>query len=63
MPVWGVTVIGDWSQFSTLTAQNTPREYVGSALTIVNSIGFLVTVVSIQLTASLILIVGVQYIF
>jgi MFS family permease len=30
---------------------------------IVNSIGFLVTVVSIQLTASLLLIVGVQYIF
>jgi MFS family permease len=63
MLVWGVTVIGDSPQLSTLIAQNAPREYVGSALTIVNSIGFLVTVVSIQLTASLLLIVGVQYIF
>jgi len=61
--IWGVTVIGDSPQLSTLIAQNAPREYVGSALTIVNSIGFLVTVVSIQLTASLLLIVGVQYIF
>jgi MFS family permease len=61
--VWGVTVIGDSPQLSTLTAQNAPREYVGSALTIVNSIGFLITVVSIQLTSSLLPVLGVQYIF
>jgi len=47
--VWGITVVGDSPQFSTLNAHNAPGELVGSALTIVNCIGFSVTVVSIQL--------------
>jgi hypothetical protein len=51
--VWGVTVVGDSPQFSTLTALNAPREAVGSLLTLVNSIGFAISIVSIQLFASL----------
>jgi len=47
--VWGVAVVGDSPQFSTLTAINAPRAAVGSVLTFVNSIGFAITIPSIQL--------------
>ena len=47
--VWGITVAGDSPQFSALTAANAPREAVGSVLTLSNSIGFAISVVSIEL--------------
>ena len=47
--VWGVTVVGDSPQFSTLTALNSPRDAVGSVLTFMNCIGFAITIVSIEL--------------
>jgi DHA1 family inner membrane transport protein len=47
--IWGVTVVGDSPQFSTLTALNAPRDAVGSVLTFVNCIGFAITIVSIEL--------------
>lgn len=49
MVVWGTTVVGDSPQFSTLTARNAPPEMVGSVLTFANSIGFAITVLSIEL--------------
>lgn len=50
---WGVAVSTDSPQFSALNAATAPRAYVGSALTIVNCIGFTISVVSLQLMALL----------
>ena len=46
--VWGMVVISDSPLLSTLVAQNATEEHKGTALTIVNCIGFLITIVSIQ---------------
>ncbi len=53
MFVWGVAVAADSPQFSALNAATAPRAYVGSALTIVNCIGFTISVASLQLMALL----------
>jgi len=49
MGLWGFAVIGDSAQFSSLNAQKAPVELKGTALTIAVSIGFLLTIPSIQL--------------
>ncbi len=51
--IWGITVITDSPLFSTLVATNAASESKGTALTIVNCIGFSLTIVSIQLLQSL----------
>ncbi len=47
--VWGISVAGDSPQFSALSAGNAPREAVGSVLTLVNCIGFAISIASIEL--------------
>lgn len=47
--LWGITVSGDSPQFSTLTARNAPPQAVGSVLTLTNSVGFGISIVSILL--------------
>jgi len=63
MFVWGMVVIADSPLFSTLVAQNAIAEYKGSSLTIVNCIGFSITIISIQLIAALKTETNEQYIY
>ena len=60
---WGIVVAGDSPQFSSLVALTAPKELVGSALTIVNCIGFSITIFSIQLTNYFIDFIPPDYIF
>ncbi len=52
--IWGMVVIADSPLFSSLVAQNAPIALKGTALTLVNCIGFSITIVSIQLLGMLI---------
>jgi hypothetical protein len=58
-----MAVIADSPLFSTLVGQNAPAESKGTALTIVNSIGFFITIISIQLVNALLNEANARYIY
>lgn len=60
---WGVTVVADSPLFSTLVARNAPEEFRGTSLTIVNCIGFSITIISIQLLHIFSAIIDPQYLY
>ncbi len=47
--IWGIAVVGDSAQFSTMVTETADQSYVGTALTIQLASGFAVTVVTIWL--------------
>lgn len=60
---WGLVVIADSPLFSTLVAQNAPEESRGTSLTIVNCIGFSITIISIQLLNIASAYISAQYVY
>lgn len=60
---WGMVVIADSPLFSTLIAKNAPDKDKGTALTIVNCIGFSITIISIQLFTVLQSVISPNLIF
>ncbi len=56
--VWGVTVVADSAQFSTAVSELAPPEYVGTALTLQTSLGFLLTCATIYLLPSVAGVIG-----
>ena len=56
--VWGFFVVADSAQFSALVTEVAPPHAVGTALTLQTSLGFLLTMVTIQLVPALVDLAG-----
>ena len=56
--VWGFFVVADSAQFSALVTEVAPAHGVGTALTLQTSLGFLLTIVTIQLVPALVGVAG-----
>ena len=47
--LWGVSIVADSAQFSAAVTELAPARYVGTAITLQTSVGFLLTIVTIRL--------------
>lgn len=61
--IWGFAVVADSAQFSAAVSELTDPRYVGTALTIQTSLGFLLTLFTIRLIPALVGWVGWTYAF
>lgn len=61
--LWGAMVIPDSPMFSTLIARSAAPELRGTALTLVNGIGFLITVISIELLNWMVIHINSPFVF
>ena len=58
---WGVTVIPDSPQYSSMVTELVEPVYVGTALTLQTAVGFLLTILSIKILPILVSVVGWSY--
>ncbi len=61
--IWGFSVVADSAQFSAAVSELAPSKYVGTALTLQTSLGFLLTLFSIRLIPPLVELVGWRFAF
>ena len=61
--VWGASVVADSAQFSAVVTELADPRYIGTALTLQTSIGFLITTLTIRLLPVLVNAVGWRYAF
>jgi MFS family permease len=61
--IWGFAVVADSAQFSAAVSELSPPQYVGTALTLQTSLGFLLTLFSIRLIPPLVDLVGWRFAF
>jgi hypothetical protein len=61
--IWGFFVVADSAQFSAMVTELAPPHAVGTALTLQTSLGFLLTMVTIQMIPALVDAVGWQFAF
>src|SRR5687768_6634418 len=59
--VWGFSVVADSAQFSALVSEHAPRDHVGTALTLQTCVGFLLTIVTIELLPRVAAGIGWQF--
>jgi MFS family permease len=61
--VWGFAIAPDSAQYSTAISELSDREYIGTALTLQTSMGFLLTLITVRLVPSLVEDIGWQWSF
>lgn len=61
--LWGMAVVADSPQFSSLAANTIPAELKGTGLTLMNSIGFALSILSIQTLSFLADVINPAYLF
>jgi MFS family permease len=59
--VWGFAVVADSAQFSALVSEHAPSDHIGTALTLQTCVGFLLTMVTIELLPRVAEMAGWQY--
>lgn len=61
--VWGFAVVADSAQFSAAVSELTDPRYVGTALTVQTSLGFLLTLITIWIVPAVVDAIGWSYVF